>query len=54
MDVGLKLKGEPVTERLTASGNWNAMCTHRVQLTDGAEVDEQLIGWLRAAFDRVG
>jgi hypothetical protein len=54
MDVGLKLKGEPVTERLTASGNWNAMCTHRVQLFDGAELDAQLLGWLRQAYDRVG
>jgi hypothetical protein len=54
MDVGFKLKGEPVTERLTASGNWNAMCTHRVQLFDGAELDDQLLGWLREAYDRVG
>jgi len=54
MDVGLKLKGEPVTDRLTASGNWNAMCTHRVQLFDGAELDAQLLGWLREAYHRVG
>jgi hypothetical protein len=54
MDVGLKLGGDPVTERLTASGNWNAMCTHRVQLFDGAELDDQLLGWLRQAYDRVG
>jgi hypothetical protein len=53
MDVGLKLKGEPTTDRLKASGNWNAMCTHRVQLFEGAELDAQLIGWLREAFDRV-
>jgi hypothetical protein len=54
MDVGLKLKGEPVTDRLVASGNWNAMCTHRVQLFGGAELDDQLLGWLREAYDRVG
>jgi hypothetical protein len=54
MDVGLKLKGEPMTGRLEASGNWNAMCTHRVQLFDGAELDAQLVGWLREAYDRVG
>jgi len=53
MDVGLKLKGEPVTDRLAVSGNWNAMCTHRVQLFDGAELDDQLLGWLREAYDRV-
>jgi predicted transport protein len=54
MDVGLKLKGEPVTDRLAASGNWNAMCTHRVRLFEGAELDDQLLGWLREAYDRVG
>jgi hypothetical protein len=53
MDVGLKLKGDPSTDRLRASGSWNAMCTHRVQLFDGAELDDQLIGWLREAYDRV-
>jgi hypothetical protein len=36
------------------AGNWNLMVTHRVQLFDGAEVDEQLIGWLREAYDRAG
>jgi predicted transport protein len=54
MDVGLKLKGEPVTDRLMASGSWNAMCSHRVQLFDGAELDDELLGWLREAYDRVG
>jgi hypothetical protein len=54
MDVGLKLKGETDTDRLAASGNWNAMCTHRVQLFDGAELDAELLGWLREAYDRVG
>jgi hypothetical protein len=54
MDVGLKLKGEPTSDRLAASGTWNAMVTHRVQLVDGAELDPQLIGWLREAYDRAG
>ena len=54
MDVGLKLKGEPTTDRLAAAGNWNAMLTHRVQLFDGAELDDELKGWLREAYDRAG
>jgi hypothetical protein len=52
MDVGLKLRGVATTDRLAASGTWNAMVTHRVQLTDGAELDDQLSGWLREAYDR--
>ncbi len=54
MDVGLKLGGEPTTDRLAASGTWNAMVTHRVRLTDGAELDDQLTAWLREAYDRAG
>jgi hypothetical protein len=52
MDVGLKLKGETPTDRLAASGTWNNMVTHRVQLFDGADPDAQLIAWLREAYDR--
>jgi hypothetical protein len=52
MDVGLKLKGEPATDRLALSGSWNVMVTHRVQLSPGAELDDQLAGWLREAYDR--
>jgi hypothetical protein len=54
MDVGLKLKGEPPTDRLQLAGNWNAMLTHRVQLPVGAELDDQLAAWLREAYDRAG
>jgi hypothetical protein len=54
MDVGLKLKGTAPTARLTVAGNWNAMVTHRVQLFDGAEIDDELKGWLREAYDRAG
>jgi hypothetical protein len=52
MDVGLKLKGEPATERLQLAGSWNSQVTHRVKLLDGAELDDELIGWLHEAYDR--
>jgi hypothetical protein len=52
MDVGLKLKGTAPTDRLAAAGNWNTMVTHRVQLVDGAEIDDELQAWLREAYDR--
>jgi hypothetical protein len=54
MDIGLKLKGTPPTGRLALAGTWNSMVTHRVQLFDGAEIDSELIGWLREAYDRAG
>jgi hypothetical protein len=30
------------------------MVTHRVRVTDPAQVDAELIGWLRAAYDAAG
>jgi hypothetical protein len=31
IDLGLKLKGKPITERLENSGPFGTMCTHRVK-----------------------
>ncbi len=51
VDVGLILKGVSPTERLEESGSFNAMFTHRVRLGDAAEVDPELLGWLRRAYE---
>ncbi len=50
-DVGLKLRGTPAAGRLEAAGSWNGMVTHRVRLASPSDVDKELIGWLRAAYD---
>ncbi len=52
VDVGLKLKGEPTTERLEASGSFSDMVSHRVRVTSVDEVDAELVGWLREAYQR--
>ena len=54
VDLGLKLKGKPTTDRLGNSGPFGAMCTHRVQLSAVEDVDAELIGWLREAFEAAG
>ena len=51
VDVGLILKGVEPLGRLEASGSFNAMFTHRVKVGIPAEVDAELIGWLRRAYD---
>lgn len=52
VDVGLNLKGDEPTERLEASGSFNSMVSHRVRLSDKADVDKELIAWLKAAYKR--
>jgi hypothetical protein len=50
-DIGIKLKGVEPAGRLTASGSWNSMVTHRVQIGTPDEVDAEVLGWLRQAYD---
>ncbi len=50
MDIGLKFNDKPIGDRLQGSGPFGSMCTHRVILTDIKEVDQELIDWLREAY----
>ena len=51
VDVGLNMKGAPARGRLEASGSFNSMCTHRVRVEAAAQVDAELVGWLKQAYD---
>jgi hypothetical protein len=51
VDVGIILKGVDPDGRLEASGSFNAMCSHRVRIMEKDEVDDDLIRWLRMAYD---
>jgi len=54
VDVGLNLPGVEPAGRLETSGSFNAMVTHRVRVADPGDVDRELIGWLREAYERAG
>jgi hypothetical protein len=51
VDIGIQLKGEPAGKRLEASGSFNAMVSHRVRLASAREVDRELVGWLKRAYN---
>ena len=51
VDVGLCMKGSPTTDRLEASGSFNAMCSHRVRLTATKDVNAELRKWLKQAYE---
>lgn len=52
IDLGFKLKDKPIGERLGDSGPFGSMCTHRVRLTAVEEVDDELKGWIKEAYDK--
>ncbi len=54
IDIGLILKGVPPTERLESASSFNALFTHRVRVNTINDVDEQLITWLKQAYDLAG
>jgi len=54
IDVGINLKNIPAAGRLESSGSFNSMVSHRVKVSEPDEVDTELIGWLRAAYDAAG
>ena len=52
IDLGLKLVGKDLTERLENSGPFGTMCTHRVQISSIEHLDEELKEWLREAYEK--
>jgi hypothetical protein len=50
LDIGIQLKGRTPTPRLERSGSFNAMVSHRVRVESAKEIDAELIGWLRHAY----
>lgn len=53
VEVGLNAKGLPAGGRLVALPA-GGMCQYKVRLADVGEVDAELVGWIRAAYDAAG
>ncbi|MCU1478507.1 MAG: hypothetical protein JWQ64_3200 [Subtercola sp.] len=51
-DLGLKLPGEEARGRFEPAGSWNSMVTHRVRLSSADDIDDELFGEVRRAYDR--
>lgn len=53
MDVGINAKGLQADARLLEQPA-GGMCNYKVKLTDAGEVDDELIAWIRQAYDSAG
>lgn len=53
VEVGINMKGVPPTSRLEAQPE-KSMCQYKVKLTAEAEVDKELIAWVKMAYEASG
>lgn len=53
-EIGINLKGQEPKGKLEAINTPNAMCSHRINLSDIKDIDKEVIGWLKAAYDNAG
>lgn len=54
MDLGIKIKDKEPEGRLENSGPFGTMCTHRVRLETLQDVDDDVIAWLKEAYEGAG
>ncbi|MDM7859584.1 DUF4287 domain-containing protein [Alteromonas sp. ASW11-36] len=57
VDLGLNLKDLTTvtqTDRLELSGSFNTMVSHRVRLSSPEQVDDEVVGWLKHAYQQAG
>lgn len=52
-EIGLNLKGQETTGKLEAEKP-NAMCSHKLSISGLQDIDEEVIGWLKKAYDAAG
>ena len=53
LELGLNIKGLPATPRLKAVAA-GGMCQYTVRITSESEIDKELVGWIRQAYDGAG
>ena len=52
-EIGINLKGQEPTGKLMPEKP-NAMCSHKISLSDISEIDREVLDWLKKAYDRAG
>ena len=55
IDLGLILPATtPATDRLESAAKFNPLFTHHVRITAATDLDDELRGWLAAAYALAG
>jgi len=54
LDVGLNIKGVTPSGIVEDGSKWNAMCTHRIEVTETKSINKDLIDWIKKAYEQAG
>jgi predicted transport protein len=50
-EIGINLKGQPAEGILELDTKTNGMCSHKIHLNSESDVDEEVIAWIKKAYD---
>lgn len=53
-EIGINLKGQQPQGKLLAITSANAMCSHKINIASVNEIDKEVIGWIKAAYNNAG
>jgi len=53
-EIGINLKGQQPAGKLEAITTANAMCSHKINISDINDIDKDIINWLKLAYDNAG
>ncbi|MBE0662089.1 MAG: DUF4287 domain-containing protein [Bacteroidales bacterium] len=53
-EVGINLKGQEPKGKLEEIKTSNAMCSHKINLSDTNSIDAEVISWIKTAYDNAG
>jgi len=52
-EIGLNLKGIEATGKLIAEKP-DAICSHKISISDISEINQEVLGWIKVAFEKAG
>lgn len=52
-EIGINLKGQEAKGKLEAEKP-NSMCSHKINITSIKDIDSEVIGWIRTAYENAG
>lgn len=53
-EIGINLKGQAAQGILEAETKSNAMCSHKINVTHESELTDEVISWLKKAYEAAG